>query len=529
MLAVALAAVAVLYGRAWQFDLHCDELVFVRPWSLAELTGVWHGSWDPHHVVSVFFRPLTAWFFAFTFDAFGVNATAHMLLSLALLAAVVFAVAMFVARESGSTALGALTAVTVAMHPNTPWSTGVWVMNDFHKLAVLAVLSALLIWQRVRHRPLAAWWPLWLVAVAAFLIKEDNIVLIPALLTLQWARARWMRDVDTPSRSAWVIGAVTCAALWMARWSMLGQLGGLPLPSSIEMVVRNLLRGPFYVLTLRGHEANGFTAADLIGGFLLITMVVLSAIRLRGQRGWLMVVALVMMTWYDAPLALISNVSRFHIITVAGSIILAGAFASVWSSVRATTGRAVVAVGIGALALIALQRQQALLSDFAVCGRQPLACRSLLLEDDPALPSEARAFTMNMPAACLLNDHTRLDQRDTLTWGLGAAVIDTMSRTPARDAGPHIVALLRASSANAAMTIRHPDATATSPVDVTININGHRVAQLHLTTSEWTTTSVPLTRGWRTWLRGMHRADVRITAGGRARSGAEWQTIVMRP
>ncbi len=529
LLAVALAAVAVLYGRAWQFDLHCDELVFVRPWSWAELTGVLHGTWDPQHVVSVFFRPLTAWFFAGTFEAFGVDATAHMLLSLALLAAVVFALGVFVAREGGSTALGALTAVTFALHPNTPWSTGVWVTNDFHKLAALAILSALLIWQRVRHRSAAAWWPLLLVATVAFLIKEDNIVLLPALLTLQWARARWIGDVSAPTRVLWLIGVVMCGGLWVARWSALGQLGGLPLPSSVEMVVRNLLRGPFYALTLQGHEANGFSVRELVDGVLLVTMIAVAARRLRGLRGWLMIVALVIVAWYDAPLALISNVSRFHIITLGGSIIIAGAVTSLWSSVRGTAGRGLVTVGLGALALMTMQRQQSLLSDFAVCGRLPLACRSFLLENAPGLPPEARAFTMNMPSACLVNDHTRLDQRDTLTWGLGAAVIDTMTLTPARDAGPNIVALLRPTGTSATITMRHPEATPASPIDVAINVNGRDVATLRLTTTEWSTTSVSLTPGWRTWLRGMHRADVRVTAGGAARGGAEWQAVVVRP
>ena len=104
--AVAVAAVAVLYGRAWRFDLQCDDMLVLRPWSWAELIGVWHGTWEPQHAWAVFFRPLAAWFYAGSFAAFGVNATAHQLLSLLLLATVIVAAALFVAREADALTIG---------------------------------------------------------------------------------------------------------------------------------------------------------------------------------------------------------------------------------------------------------------------------------------------------------------------------------------------------------------------------------------------------------------------------------------
>ena len=101
-LAAAVAAVVVLYGRAWRFDLHCDDLIVIRPWSAGELAAVWHGTWEPQHAWAVFFRPLAAWFYAGSFELFGVRAEAHLALSLALLILVAFALAVFVGRESGA-------------------------------------------------------------------------------------------------------------------------------------------------------------------------------------------------------------------------------------------------------------------------------------------------------------------------------------------------------------------------------------------------------------------------------------------
>ena len=74
---LSLAFTALFYGRAWRFDLQCDDLLVIRPWSRAELTAVWHGTWEPAHAFATFFRPLATWFYAGLFELFGWNATAQ--------------------------------------------------------------------------------------------------------------------------------------------------------------------------------------------------------------------------------------------------------------------------------------------------------------------------------------------------------------------------------------------------------------------------------------------------------------------
>lgn len=527
LLAVAAAAVAVLYGRAWRFDLQCDDLVQIRPWSAAELAGVWHGASDPQHAFATFFRPLSSWFFAGTFELFGVHAVPHLLLSLLLLTAVVFLFALFVARETGSATLGAGAALIYTAHPNTVWSTGVWVTNDLHKLAALVVLAALLLWQRARHRPFMAWWPIALCAATAFLIKEDNVMLIPALLTAQWARAHMRRDVVAPPPSAWLAGALFCVALVAGRWAALQELGGFPLPTSFEVIARNLLRGPYYALTGQGNESTGFTVFQFAFGAALLATVAFALARASRERRWLVVFATVLMAAYGAPLAMISNVTRYYIVTMAAVMMLAVAVESLWILARTPPRRALTACAFAALLIAAGVRQQAVLDQFALCGQLPLSCRGWMLEVIPLLPPEARTTVTGMRESCQVGERRHVDDAAVLSWGLEAhARVDTTTGARTRVADARIVTLLRASATVATVRLRHPDATPAQPIDIEIEVNGHAAMRTHLTSDAWVSASVPLNPGWRTWLRGMHRADVRVTAGGAPRAGLEWQSFI---
>lgn len=528
LLAVAAAAVAVFYGRAWRFDLQCDDFVHLRPWSAADLAGVWHGASDPQHAFAVFYRPLSSWFFAGTFELFGVHAVPHLLLSLLLLTAVVFGLARFVAGETGSTALGAVAAVVYAVHPNTPWSTGVWVTNDLHKLAALAVLAALLIWQRARHRAFAAWWPIALCALVAFLIKEDNLMLLPALLCAQWARARFVRDVSAPPLSVWIVGAAWCIAMWTGRWLALGQLGGFPWPTTLPSIARNLLRGPYYAFTFQGNESIGFTVGDFAIGAALIAITALAVTRATRQRQWLVVFAAILIAAYNAPLVLISNVTRYYIVTLGAVMVLTIAIDSLWAMAATAPRRAAAAIVFAAALILTGARQQQVLDQFAVCGHLPQACRGWMLEMLPTLPPEARADVSNMRGTCAAGERRHFDDADVLTWGVGdGASVDTMTGARARIGSAHVITLVRATATTARVQLRHPEATAAAPIDVAIEINGRPAAQWHLTSSDWVSADVALSRGWRTWLRGMHRADVVTTMSGAPRAGLEWQSIAL--
>lgn len=528
LLAAAVAAVVVLYGRAWRFDLHCDDLIVIRPWSPAELAAVWHGTWEPQHAWAVFFRPLAAWFYAGSFELFGVHAQAHLTLSILLLVLVTWALAVFVARESGSTETGVAAALIYALHPNTPWSTGTWVTNDFHKLAALGALCALLAWQRRRDRALAAWWPVLFFAVGAFLVKEDQVVLLPTLVALTWLRARWIGAAAPRVLMPGLIATAIAAACWCWRMAALGQLGGFPMPDSAETVARNLLRGPLYVFGAIGNPLDHVGVAQWLTALLAITASAAVIARLPRRQQWPAVCGVVLIAAYSAPLAFISSTTRYYVLTMAGTMILATAAQGLWSLAPRGAARAIAATTLAGLALVAAARQEAAHASFAPCSPVDLGCRDFALEAMPLLPPEARADIATRPEACRAGTPRRLDQTPVLTWGLGPAIVDTMTGSLARGGGPRIVTLFSADATSAQFTVRHTGASTLSPIGLSITVDGRAVTPVVLTNTEWVTTAVPLSRGWRTWLRGAHRADIVVRENGTERDGLEWQPLVVQ-
>jgi hypothetical protein len=522
LLAVIAAGVtAALYGRSLGFDLQCDDLLVIRPWSREELMAVWHGTWEPTGLFAVFFRPLSTWLYAGLFDLFGLNATAHFALSLLWLAVIIWLSTWFIARETGRLSVGVVAALVYAAHPNVPWSMGTWITNDFHKLTATFALVALLLWQRVRTRRERAWWPLALLVVACFLVKEDGVMLIPALLGLQWARARLVGDVRAPSWRLAAVGAALGVALVAWRSAALAQLGGFPLPDGPLAVFRNLLRGPFYAFALRGETtavgAMDVLIAAVVAGFTVIGVRALArADRIGAAAG------AVVMAAYAAPLALVSAATRYYVVMLAASWIIASGLVGLrhWAaSAPAGSWRrwpapvlVVLIAGVGAM------RQQDELMKFSPCARLERDCVPWVLEI-PSLPPDARAYVADTNRACPLGPRPRIGDR-VLTWGLGPRVVDPMHMEESREIAGAVVSLIATPAAGARIDIRHDAAAADHPVIVTLTADGRQEART-LTSPEWTSIDVPLAANWRSWLRQAHRLDISLNErGGQMRASS---------
>lgn len=515
---ISLALVALLYGAAWRFDLQCDDLLVIRPWSRAELFAVWHGTWEPTHAFAVFFRPIATWFYAGTFELFGLNASAHMLLSLAMLALVTWLLAMFVARESGSIVAGVMAAGIYAAHPNTPWATGVWITNDFHKLTAISALCALLLWQRTRHRQAWQWLLVAPFAVACFLIKEDGLMLIPALLSLQWARAYLVGDVKRPGAPVIATGVALGAALVLWRWLALRELGGFALPDSFLKVFHNATRGPLYAFTLHG-SLSVLTLAEKATALAVAGAVAIGIAVMPRERRFLPAAGVILMFWYDLPLALISNVMRYYMLTIGSVMVLVPVFRALGSVAPGTWPR--IGLRLAALAFVAVHvgDQQRSLAVFAPCQRLARECVAWNLEENPTLPPEGRAYVASTVTACAVAPDTRprIGDAGTLTWGLGATSVDTTTGARSSDVTGPVTQLIRGDASAAIFTVRHPQAGAARPIRVEIVADGRRFSR-DLTTPAWTTIDVPLANGVRAWLRGAHRVDATFS-----RPGAEWK------
>ena len=64
-----------------------------------------------------------------------------------------------------------------------PYSLVAWVTNQMHLAADARRADALLWWHAVRARPLVWWLPLLVFGAAAFMVKEDGLMLLPAIVT----------------------------------------------------------------------------------------------------------------------------------------------------------------------------------------------------------------------------------------------------------------------------------------------------------------------------------------------------------
>lgn len=145
----------------------------------------------------------------------------------------------FLGSESG----GALAVAAFVVHPSTPYSAVAWITNQMHVLQLLVVLSALLWWCAVRRRGLVWWTPLLAFQAAAFMVKEDGVMLVPVILALHWLRrAIAERDLPHPPWPFIAIAAAIGGGLLYYRDQVLHGLGGYGRPSA-DQAWSNYRRG----------------------------------------------------------------------------------------------------------------------------------------------------------------------------------------------------------------------------------------------------------------------------------------------
>ena len=126
---LAAGATALVHHRVAGLPLINDDYLVLRPWSRAELLSTFTGTWDPYHFNEVYHRPLESLLQAAQFWAFGINAGALHLLSLAGVALVGWLLGIFVKRESDSVvAAGAAVLIFIA-HPALPDAVSAWIFQ----------------------------------------------------------------------------------------------------------------------------------------------------------------------------------------------------------------------------------------------------------------------------------------------------------------------------------------------------------------------------------------------------------------
>ena len=418
LLAVTLAAVLFTYARTLGFDLIWDDYVALRPRSAAELWGVWHGSWDPRHIWPVFYRPLSVWYYAGAFELFGYSARWLHLLSLVEVTIASWLLGWFVYRESHSRGVAFLAGVTLSVHPGLAHSAAPFFFLQNHLISIIIVAIALLGWQSCRHeRSWTSWWPIWLATGIGFLVKEDVLMIAPAVIAAQVLRAVFVRDLPKPSQSVVIATVVFCAGLFALRYAMLGQLGGVDDLPGIAAATRNVLRAPFRVFVeFRGvfFENRPLYRAASVASIAWLSIGSVGVLRSRAPRAMaLWITGATLVVCFAIPLGVMSMMWRYHLVTLGGAILLAGAADGCFAWVRGDTAgsglvreraRVLVGAAIAAVLVMFAFTSRTIIAPFTPCGYGTLSADQEIGDWD--LSPAITAWLAAKPEACRNGTYT---------------------------------------------------------------------------------------------------------------------------
>jgi hypothetical protein len=387
------AAIAVLltYSSILGNGLIWDDYHALRRRDWVELAGVWHGTWDPAGYWPVFYRPLSIWYYALNSALFGAHALPLHALSIVGLIAAAWLLGLFVARETDRPRAGMVAAALLAVHPGIAHAAGPFFFLQNHLLAVIVVCAGLVAWQRCRSRmDVRAWWPVAALATVGFLIKEDTVMILPLALAAQVIRAKVARDVAYPSRALLASAAALLGGLFLWRYLALGEIGGLHETLSAEEIARNIFRGPFRTMVeFRGwffENGSEQTWASVVSVVVIAVGSVLAMTRGDAGVRVLWTLGVVTVVCFALPLATMSNMWRYHLVTVGVILMLAAACR------RLPPFVAWLLVGFLCLA------SRATIAPFSPCGDGTLAADAELLEM-PHSP-ELKEWLREKAAAC---------------------------------------------------------------------------------------------------------------------------------
>ena len=133
----------LLYCHEWNSEFHWDDYHLIRSYSDRELTQVWSGTWDPDHVETAGYRPLTTYFNHFRYELFEENVHAHRLL-LVLLNSLMLVVLLLLMHNVGlSWPVGLLTGLLCIVSPTNFYHIA-WLSDGVHLFATLLGLLGIL-------------------------------------------------------------------------------------------------------------------------------------------------------------------------------------------------------------------------------------------------------------------------------------------------------------------------------------------------------------------------------------------------
>ncbi len=510
-----LAGVAtwLVYRETLQYGLEYDDYYFLRPHTLAEVLAAFHGPWDVGGVMVKFYRPLTVVLHAVRFELFGLNAPAHHAVSLTLFALAASLAGWFAYRLTGRAIAAAAATMLVVAHPTMPYSLVAWVTNQMHLLQTLVVLCAFVWWHSVRTRTLVWWLPLLVFATAAFMVKEDGLMLLPAILAVHAITRRVSEPALRPV--PWMfagLAGVLIVGLLAWRSSALGELGGYGRPT-YHAAWSNFSKGLTGVFRLVPADRPWQPVASWFATLLPIAALMSWRWISAGARVCLLV-GIAIAVLFNLPFIFVTKAEQMYLVGIGAALTLAGAsLGMVDLAVRARAPRAAT-LAVGALLLgglasfVAVARD--ITRDFEPFGPMVLAHDDLVRTWGP-VPPELREYVARKrePGAAGRVSSNPLDELEHVTFGVYGRETSPDGVGYMWMFGPRAEIHVRANARSVTIPLRHPIEAFREPTRAHINAGGRPADDLALASPEWRMSSVPLRATDVPPVSGMHR--IRIT------------------
>ncbi len=286
----------LVYAPLFAYGLDWDDYHFVRAYSWADVGRAFVGSWDPTGIETAYYRPLAVLWFAVRSSE---PSTLHGL-SVLLAATVAVLMASWLRALGCSRIASGLGAAGLLVHPLFAAGGVTWITNQPHLLMLAVVLGAgILAIDRPDRWPLVLW-----LQLLALLLKEDGIMLAPAIAAV-W----WLRGARVPR--GWLVGSavLVVAYLGVRTWALAGVTLSSPDTRSVFLKAVAAPAGVFLGGAPFGLWPLALPLLALVG------LGLFSGARLGLPLAWLLI--------WNLPLLVSSRPNRWHLVTVAACTLFA--------------------------------------------------------------------------------------------------------------------------------------------------------------------------------------------------------------
>ena len=504
----------LVHADTLRYGFDYDDYHFLRPYTPAEVLATFHGPWDLTGIEVKFYRPLTVALYATRFELFGLNATAHHGVSLTLFSLVASLTGWLVYRFTGRPIAAAAAVLLVACHPAMPYSLVAWITNQMHLAQTLVVLAALLWWHTVRSRSLIWWVPLLGLATAAFMIKEDGLMLLPVIVTLHAVTRRVAEPGLRPVSWTFLgLSSLLLLALLALRASALGELGGYGRPTMHAAWV-NYTRGLTGVFRLVPADRPWQPVASWFATLLPVAALVGWRSVTRGARATLLA-GVVIAVLFNLPFVFVTKPEQVYLVGLGAAIALTGASAGLLDVVLRTRARQAGAVAVavvlaaGLASFVAVTRD--ITRDFEPFGPIVLSHDDIVRTWGP-VPPELREYLAlkREPEAADRVSPNPLDELTHVTFGVHGRETSPHGVGYMWMSGPRAEIHVRENARSVTIPLRHPIEAFREPTRARIEADGRLADDLALDTPEWRMAIVPLLAADIPSVSRMHRIRISI-------------------